>query len=339
MSIEIQEHITLAPYTTLMVGGIARYFIEVHSEQEIMEALAFAEEHGLRVVVLGGGSNVLVADDGLNALVLSIKLKGVSHIVVGEQVLLTAFAGESLDAVVAHTVQNGWWGMENLSHIPGSVGAVPVQNVGAYGVEVKDCIQSVRAIDINTKEVTELSNEACVFGYRDSLFKHEEGKRYIITAVTFALSLAPAPQITYKDLALAFEGREPSQREIREAVITIRSGKFPDWKQIGTAGSFFNNPIVDAETYTRIHAQYPELPAYPAHDGMMKLSLGWILDKALGLRGYTEGNVGLYEKQALVLVARDGATESEITAFARSIIARVRDVVGVEVECEVTHIV
>jgi UDP-N-acetylmuramate dehydrogenase len=320
------------------VGGSARYFVAVRSEKEIKEAVAFAEAHGLPVVVLGGGSNVLVSDAGVDAVVMHMQLQGIEHAVEGDTVMLTVQAGEMLDDVVAHAVEKEWWGLENLSHIPGTVGATPVQNVGAYGVEVKDRIASVRVIDMHTGATVELSNDACAFAYRNSLFKREEGKRYIITAVTFALSLEPSPCLSYKDLALAFEGRTPTIQEIRDAVIQIRSGKFPNWHMVGTAGSFFKNPMIAADIYERLHTAHPDVPAYRTDEGMMKVSLGWILDKALGLRGYTEGSVGLYEKQALVLIAQKGATQTEITRFADGVIARVREAIGIDIECEVTMI-
>lgn len=338
MSIEIQEHIALAPYTTLKVGGAARYFVAVHTEEEIKEALAFAQAHEVPVVVLGGGSNMLVSDTGVDAMVIHMQLKGMEHVAEGDRVMLTVQAGEMLDEVVAHAVRNEWWGLENLSHIPGTVGATPVQNVGAYGVEVKDRIKSVRVIDMHTGQAVELSNEACVFAYRDSIFKHAEGKHYVITAVTFALSSEPQPCIAYKDLAQAFEGKTPAIQEIRDAIISIRNSKFPNWHVVGTAGSFFKNPIITIEAYERLHAEHPEVPAYEAGEGMMKVSLGWILDKALGLRGYTEGNVGLYKMQALVLIAQEGSTQSEITRFADAVIAQVREEIGIDIEREVTTI-
>jgi UDP-N-acetylmuramate dehydrogenase len=278
-----------------------------------------------------------VSDEGIFGCVVHIALLGITTEVREGRVYLTAAAGESLDDVVAYTATEAWWGIENLSHIPGSVGATPVQNVGAYGVEVKDIIETVEVFNTETEVFEVLSCEACAFAYRDSLFKHESGKKYIITGVTFRLSTEANPKISYKDLARYFgEVSTPSIGDIRNAVIKIRADKFPDWHTIGTAGSFFKNPHITQEACVELQKQYPGLPAFSGEQGMMKISLAYVLDTILGRKGYCENGVCLFEKQPLVLTATK-TTASEIKIFAEKIIDEVKNKIGVDVEMEVTE--
>lgn len=335
MNIHIETQVPLTHRTTLGVGGNAAFFTTVRSIEELREASAYARAHALRLVVLGGGSNVVVSDNGIDGLVVHMALNDISMEVTNEHVLVTAGAGVSLDELVAQTVHEELWGMENLSGIPGSVGAVPIQNVGAYGVEAEDIIEYVDVYDTSTDECLRFTNAECNFGYRDSRFKRDDGKCYIVTAVTMRLSRTPKRQIGYKDLAAVFANTvEPSLQEIRDAVIIIRAGKFPDWRMIGTAGSFFKNPIITEEAYGELQKKFPEIPGFPQQYGV-KIPLGWILDKVLNVRGYREGNVGLYEKQALVLVNHGGATAEEVITFSDSIIKKIFDATRIRVEREV----
>ena len=334
----ITEQEKLSAHTTLQVGGPADFFSVFETEAELESVIAYAIENDLSVRVLGGGSNVLIPDEGMSGLIIKNSLLGMVPTVDGDSVRLTASAGESFDDVVLHCVTQGWWGLENLSHIPGSVGATPIQNVGAYGVEVKDVVESVRVFDIAAKEFKTLTNEDCKFGYRDSVFKSEAGKSYVVTAVTFRLSTHPKPLLAYKDLVKFFEeNKQPSLSEIREAVIEIRSKKFPDWKQVGTAGSFFKNPIVSADKFKKLREEYPEMPGYEMPSDTIKIPLGWILDKVLQVKGVREGNVGTYEGQALVLINHGGASSAEISAFAQNIINEVQERLDIVVEWEVTR--
>lgn len=337
MSLTISQNTPLNSYTTLGVGGEAEYFVEITSVTELKEAVEYAQSNHLRITVLGGGSNVLISDQGVTGLVILMSNKGI--VVETEkldEVLVTAQGGESLDAVVLYCVEHGLWGIENLSHIPGTVGATPIQNVGAYGVEVKDVVAHVTVLNTETNEVEKLQNEFCNFGYRDSLFKKENGKKYIIISVTFFLSKKANLKIAYRDLKNRFENKTPSLQEIREAVIEIRSHKFPNWKEVGTAGSFFKNPSVSEEKFQELLARYPDLQGYVNFDGSVKLSLGWILDKVLHLKGYKEGNVATYSEQALVLVVEKNATATEVIFFAEKIISKVKNEIDVTIECEVT---
>ncbi len=332
----IRTDVLLAPYTTLGVGGPAQFFAEVQSVATLHEVVVWAQNAGHTITILGGGSNVLVSEEGVAGLVIRYVAQQITYEEYGDVTFVTADAGVVLDTLIEELVGKELWGLENLSAIPGTVGAVPVQNVGAYGVEAKEVIESVCVFDREKRSVRTLTNAECTFAYRDSLFKKNEGSRYIILSVTFRVSHTLAPLLTYKDLTDYFGTNiQPSLSAIREAVITIRGKKLPDWHTVGTAGSFFKNPIIARHVYEALLVQYPELPGFPEQNGDVKVSLGWILDKVCGLKGYREGKVGLYEKQALVLVCERSATAREVTDFVSHIIARVYKKTGITIEPEV----
>lgn len=343
----ILENIPLAPYTTFKIGGNARYFCVVKSEAEVREALEYAKDRQIEVFILGGGSNLLVSDKGFEGLVIKIEMKGASFEKgLDGSVLVSAWAGEGWDEFVAKTVEWGAWGLENLSAIPGTVGAAAVGNIGAYGAEVKDVIETVRAIHMDTLEKRAFTNDECQFSYRDSFFKTKAGRKYLITSVSFRLGAEPRPNLAYKDLAERFAGQASfsgtHQADIREAVIQIRAGKFPDispQSPIGTAGSFWKNPIIGAGHFAKLKARYPDMPSFAAPDGpegpRVKVPLAWILDHACKLKGFAKGNVGLYKNQPLVLVTEKGATATETSAFADQIAATVKENTGIEIEREV----
>ncbi len=333
---QIRENVPLHELVTFKTGGPASLFVAVTTEEELTEAVAYARSRNLPITVLGGGSNVLVPDAGLGGLVIHMHICGVEVQEADDRVYLTAGAGEVFDAVVAETVAAQYWGLENLSHIPGSVGATPIQNVGAYGVEVGSLIRLVRVYDTTLETFTTLAASDCAFGYRHSLFKTARGSHYIVTAVTFALNRDPAPHLSYKDLATRFTGQTPSQQEIRDAVITIRQEKFPDWRVVGTAGSFFKNPIITQAAYRELTVRYPSLPSYAARAGMVKIPLGWVLDHVLAVKGTGTETVGCYEGQALVLYNRGGATTDDVLTFSAQLAERVYEVTGIVIEREVT---
>lgn len=346
---KIEKDIPLAPYTTLKVGGRAAFFAVAKSEEDLKEALAYASAESLPFFILGGGSNLLVSDAGFSGLVIKMEMDGSSFEKKGGDVFVTAWAGESWDELVAQTVEWNLWGLENLSAIPGSVGAAPVQNIGAYGVEAMSVIHEVRAIDAETGQVKTFSNADCGFTYRESIFKRPESKRFVITSVTFKLSSKPKPILLYNDLKERFVSVTPSQnlqKEIREAVIAIRASKFPDYSVVGTAGSFWKNPIVPRAAFEELSKRYPGMPSFPAHatagtrdvgqdDTEVKIPLAWILDKVCNLNGYSKGPVSLFQKQPLVLVAQTGATASQVETFAAHIKALVKEKTGIEIEREV----
>ncbi len=336
MPSNILKDIPLGPLTTLGVGGSAEYFTKVHDVETLRETIAWAKSEKLSIAILGAGSNVLVSDEGVRGLVIQPQFTDITYKEEGGEMLVTVGAGIILDRLIEELVQNGYWGLENLSAIPGTVGAVPVQNVGAYGVEVKDVIQTVTVFDIQSEEERSLTSTECAFGYRDSIFKHEKN-RYIILEVTFRVSKNEKPVLLYKDLQNYFEAcPQPALQSIRNAIIEIRSKKFPNWKIVGTAGSFFKNPSISKEKFEILQKQFPELPGHVNSDGGVKISLGWVLDRLCSLRGYTEGNVGLYTEQALVLVCSRNATSDEIEKFSEKIIRMVFEKIKVVIEREVT---
>jgi UDP-N-acetylmuramate dehydrogenase len=335
MSIVLSS-VSLAKLTTLKLGGLASTYTKVTSVTEVEAAVAYAKSNHLSHVVIGGGSNILATDSGYDGLVIGMAIEGMAAEPVSSTTIrLTVGAGVELDTLVSHTVDNGWWGIENLSAIPGTVGATPIQNVGAYGVEVADVIESVQVYDVHTMSVRILSHPECQFGYRDSIFKSHRGREYIVLGVTMLLSTIPKPQLHYADLKNYLTTVDSvTQQDIRNAVIEVRSKKFPDWRIVGTAGSFFKNPFITKIQRDELLQKYPDLPMYEEGD-LYKVSLGYILDKVCGLRGYTHGNVQLFTAQALVLVALPGATTTEVLAFADFVAATVNEKTKIKIEREV----
>ncbi len=345
---EIQENIPLAQYTTFKIGGPARFFCSVTSEDELRWAVASARERGSAIFVLGGGSNILMSDKGFDGLVIKMEIGGIEEGGADTEregspdegvgpMLVSCGAGVQWDTLVEYAVQRGLYGIENLSAIPGTVGAAPVQNIGAYGAEVAQSIRSVRAYDTHTDAFVDMSREACMFSYRDSVFKREKG-RYIVTRVDFDLRRQGVLDISYKDVAAYFSHKgieHPTLAQVRDAVIDIRWNKLPDWKLWGTAGSFFKNPIIAADHFDVLKRAYPELPGFPEPDGRVKVSLGWILDKVCDARGLCAGNACVYEKQALVLVTKPGATSEEVVSLAHRLMKEVKDKTGIDIEGEV----
>lgn len=331
-----QQAVNLAQYTTLKVGGPAEYFVSVTTDIELQSAIRLAKQNEFPITILGGGSNVLVDDDGVPGVVIRLRSDDISWSEEANQILLRCEAGACFDDVIAYTTDQGWWGLENLSAIPGTVGATPVQNVGAYGVEVADSIHSIEVYDSENDTFFMLSPTECEFGYRTSIFKTTKAAAWVITAVTFLLTTEPRPNLSYPDLtALSTEFITNSQ-VVRAHIQSVRAGKFPDWQLVGTAGSFFKNPIIPVIHYQKLKMTYPGLPGYPMSNDMVKVPLGWILDKVCGLRGYKDGAVGTYEKQALVLVQVGGATAADIYTVIDHISRMVRRATDIEITLEVT---
>lgn len=368
----ILEHINLSDYTSFHIGGPARYFVVATSAGEAVEAINFAKEKSLPVFVLGGGSNVLVSDGGFDGVVIKNEITGIERIsesgagdLANDHVILKVGAGEDWDGFVSHAVGHGWGGIENLALIPGSVGASPVQNIGAYGAEVKDVIISVEAIDLKTAEAKIFSNKDCEFAYRDSVFKRNGGVKggCVITHVTLKLSKRPVPNISYKDLKEFFAGRDVSSqnvsgrnqppvtiKDVMEAVRAIRKKKLPSLSEYGTAGSFFKNPIISTAEYETLKKKYPGLPFFP-HTGSgiatpaaagapssVKIPLAWILDHVCGFKGVNRGRVGTYKNQALVIINNGGASADEVRALAENMARAVKEHTGITIEPEVQYV-
>ncbi len=336
---DFAPNILLAPHTTFALGGPARLFCVVTNEDELVIAVTRARRENLPLFLLGGGSNILVSDEGFPGLVIKNEIRGISFDEVAEDgtVHVTVGAGENWDAFVEQTVEEGLQGLETLSWIPGTVGAGPVQNIGAYGAEIADTVVSVTAFDVNTMSWVTLSKEECRFAYRDSIFKQEKG-RYIIARVTFELRRGGVPNISYKDVTAYFTEKhvtQPTLQEVRNAVIEIRTRKLPDWKVVGTAGSFFKNPIITEAAFQELLAKYPGLPRYSARPGSVKIPLGWVLENMCHAKGLRIGHVSTYDKQALVLVADKGATAAEVMHMAQELTKMVKEKTGIDIEREV----
>ena len=335
-SLRILENYPLDSLNTLGLRASARYFVSVTSVDALRQALAFAREKQLVVVPLGGGSNV-VLNDPVDALVMAVDLQGREVVQQDQQcVRVRAGAGENWHDFVLWTLAQNAWGLENLSLIPGNVGAAPIQNIGAYGVEIKDFFFSLEAIDVNTGELKTFSAQDCAFGYRDSVFKGELKDQFIITSVAFDLDCRLTPKLNYGHLQGLLDerlnGAEPTAMDISQAVCDIRQQKLPDPKDLGNAGSFFKNPVVSAAKLDSLRQDYPEIVAYPAGE-QWKLAAGWLIDKA-GLRGIREGDLGTYQHQALVLVNHGQATGKDVVEFSGMIQSKVMAMFGVKLERE-----
>ena len=332
---KILQDVQLGKYTTFKIGGLAHFFCVVTNVEELKEAVSFAKEKNLPFFILGGGSNILISDEGFAGLVIKMEIAGkmINGTISNNQFIVTAGAGENWDDFVGWTLENGFNGLENLSYIPGTVGAAPVQNIGAYGAEVGQFISSVRVFDTKEMKEVELTGRDCHFGYRNSLFKKEKG-RYAITYVNFSLKKDGKVNVEYKDLKEYFAGKNATGSEVRNAVISIRKNKLPDWTVWGTAGSFFKNPVISKEKFDELKKLYPGLPGFPEGD-QIKIPLGWVLDNVCKAKGMMNGSVGTYQKQALVIVAKSGATAKEVISFTQDLMKQVRDKIGVVVEAEV----
>lgn len=342
----LAENVSLAPLTTFRIGGPARFFVEARSLGDVQEAVAFARKQNLPLFVLGGGSNLVVADAGWPGLVLKIAIGGIERRA-GEhegQVLFDVGAGESWDRFVSQAVLAQCAGVECLSGIPGSAGGTPVQNVGAYGQEVSNTIESVEVFDLKDDQIRDLCAEACGFAYRSSIFNTSERGRFIILRVVYALTPGGEPHLDYADLKRHFEGREtpPNLAETREAVRYIRARKgmliVEGDADSRSAGSFFKNPIVSEQQHKQLEerasAKGLVLPSYPALERQKKVSAAWLVEHSGFSRGYTAGNVGISSKHALAIVNRGGATAADVLALKDQIQQRVEEIWDVRLEPE-----
>jgi UDP-N-acetylmuramate dehydrogenase len=326
------ENVRLAEHCTLGVGGPARFFVEARSEAAVLEALDWARARRLPIRVLGGGSNLVVADEGIDGLVVKIALRGVDTREAHGVVELTAAAGEPWDELVELSVDHGWAGFECLSGIPGLVGATPMQNVGAYGQEVSETVIVVRAVDIATGRIMTFENRECRFGYRDSLFRSGEPGRYVILSVAYRLRPRGAATVRYADVEKELAARgivKPSLTEVRAAVLAIRRSKSMVLDPLDvnrrSCGSFFTNPIIPGAELAAVESRAGDraMPRWPLPGGQVKLSAAWLIEHAGYARGRADGPVGLSTNHALAIVAHDGARTRDVVAFAR----RVQDAV------------
>ena len=317
MTLQVQAQVSLKPFNSFGIDVRARLFAEARNDADVREALAYAAGQQLPLLVIGGGSNLLLTQD-IDALVLRMASQGIRVVQDdGVQVVVEAEAGEAWHPFVLWTLAQGFSGLENLSLIPGTVGAAPMQNIGAYGVEIKDVFAGLTALDRQTGELRDFSLAECNFAYRDSLFKHEVG-RWLILRVRFALSRAVHLKLEYGPVqqCLTEQGiTQATPSDVSRAICSIRSEKLPDPAVLGNAGSFFKNPLVSQALAAELQLEYPDLVAYPQADRQMKLAAGWLIDKA-GWKGFRDGDAGVHRLQALVLVNYGAATGQEIAGLA-----------------------
>jgi UDP-N-acetylmuramate dehydrogenase len=349
--LQIQENVPLAPLTTLQIGGPARYFAEVKRENEVHEAVQFARDRSLPLFVLGGGSNLVVADSGWPGLVLKIAIGGISTPnpadTAGKAVLFSVGAGVNWDDFVAQALTQNCAGIECLSGIPGSVGGTPVQNVGAYGQEVSATIESVRVLDLSADKIVVLPNPACGFRYRASIFNTTERGRYIILRVNYRLKRGGSPSLKYADLQKYFAEKTggkktPSLADVRAAVREIRRKKgmliVPQDEDCRSAGSFFKNPVLSQAEFEDLAARAVskelEIPSYPALDAQRKVSAAWLVEHSGFSKGYAAGTVGISSKHALALINRGGAKAADLLQLKDEIQQKVQEAWGIQLQTE-----
>ncbi|HTD97202.1 MAG TPA: UDP-N-acetylmuramate dehydrogenase [Edaphobacter sp.] len=341
--IRIQENVSLAPYTTFRIGGPARFFAEVTTEDELLEAIQFARERNLELFILGGGSNLLVGDSGFDGLVIHIAIHiATPTISSGHFINTTVAAGTDWNAFVLQICEQGISGVECLAGIPGSIGGTPVQNVGAYGQEVADTITAVRALDRDTGTFVDLSHKQCGFAYRRSIFNTTHRGRYIVTAVTFRLDRNAKPNLSYADLKRHFDGLTPTSLDVYNAVRSIRHSKgmliVEGEADCRSAGSFFKNPIVAKSTLATIASalklSVDKVPHWPADKGQIKLPAAWLLEQAGFHKGFALGNAGVSSRHTLALINRSNATAAEVVTLRDVIQQQVKARFNIELEQE-----
>lgn len=332
----LQESISLKPYNTFGIPVNARYFAEIVNEGDLVQLLNSDLIREQKLLILGGGSNILFTED-FNGLVIKVSIPGIKSIEDGNDVVVTSGAGVVWNDLVQYCVQQGFGGIENLSLIPGTVGASPIQNIGAYGVELKDVFESCVAYEIATAKTKVFTYKDCQFGYRDSIFKNELKNQYIITSVSLRLNKIPDVNIQYGAIKDELANRNissPTISDVSAVVSDIRVSKLPDPSTIGNAGSFFKNPIIDQAQFDLILKQFPEIVHYPAPNGRIKLAAGWLIEQC-GFKGIISGETGTWRNQALVLVNHGHATGQEVYSFSEQIVVAVDAKFHVKLEREV----
>jgi UDP-N-acetylmuramate dehydrogenase len=337
--LQIQNNFSLKNFNTFGVETSAKYFVEINNKEELAELFLDPQWKQTKMLVLGGGSNLLLIND-FDGLVIRINIRGIEHRINHNEVFVEAGAGEVWNDLVNFCVIRGYAGLENLSLIPGSVGASPVQNIGAYGVELQDVFYSCNAFELATGAFKTFNKADCGFAYRESIFKNQLKDQYIIVSVKFQLSLIPEFNLKYGAIEQELNNRNiayPTIKDVSQVVSHIRVSKLPDPSTIGNAGSFFKNPIISAQQFAQLQSNFADVVHYPAADGQVKLAAGWLIEQC-GYKGKVVGNTGTWKNQALVLVNHGGATGSEVYAFSSQIIDSVYTKFGVMLQREVNII-
>lgn len=335
--ISIQEYIDLLPYNTFKIAAKAHYFASVNTVTELLELINTTVYKHEKHLILGGGSNILLTGD-FEGLVIKIDIKGIEPVWEDDStIVLKVGAGELWHSFVMFCVTNNYGGVENMSLIPGTMGAAPMQNIGAYGVEVKDCIKTVEAIDVNSGDVREFTNGECEFGYRESVFKRTLKGKYFISSVTLTLTKKNhVLNTSYGAIQQTLDQHQtlPTIKSISDAVIAIRQQKLPDPKVVGNAGSFFKNPTIAQSQYESLKKTYPEIPGYFTENQHVKVPAGWLIEQC-GWKGKTLDNIGVHPHQALVLVNYGNGTGEKIWALAQDILASVKKKFAIDLQPEV----
>jgi UDP-N-acetylmuramate dehydrogenase len=337
--LQIQENVSLKNFNTFGVDANAKYFVEINGNADLAELFMDPQWKQIKTLVLGGGSNLLLVND-FEGLVIRINIRGIENRINHNDVFVEAGAGEVWNDLVNFCVTRGYAGMENLSLIPGSVGAAPIQNIGAYGVELQDIFLSCNAFELATGTFKTFTRQECNFGYRESVFKSDLKGQYIIVSVKFQLSLIPHFNLSYGAIEQELNNRHitsPTIKDVSQVVSHIRVSKLPDPSTIGNAGSFFKNPVITSEQFSTLKANFPEVVNYPAGNGLVKLAAGWLIEQC-GWKGKVVGNTGTWKNQALVLVNHGGAAGSEVYTFSSQIIDSVYTKFGVLLQREVNII-
>ncbi|MBB2146782.1 UDP-N-acetylmuramate dehydrogenase [Pedobacter sp. LMG 31464] len=332
----LQENVSLKKYNTFGIDVNASYFVEVKNGEDLREVFSNPIAKTKKLLVLGGGSNMLFTKD-FDGVILKVSIQGITYQTQGDDVMVTAGGGVVWNDLVSYCVENNFAGIENLTLIPGTVGASPIQNIGAYGVELKDVFSSCMAFEIATGETRTFTYADCNFGYRDSVFKNELKNKYIITSVQFHLSKQAKLQTHYGAITAELEKRnitKPTIADISKVVADIRVSKLPDPKTIGNAGSFFKNPVIEKSVFDDLIKKFPEVVNYPAPNGKIKLAAGWLIEQC-GFKGIVVGETGTWKNQALVLVNHGYASGQEVYIFSEQIINTVYTKFSVKLEREV----
>jgi UDP-N-acetylmuramate dehydrogenase len=337
---DLRERISLKPYNTFGIEAFAERFGAFQTILQLQELLQENNRHDSPLLILGGGSNILLTEN-FKGLVLKNEITGIEVLQEDEEcVMVRVGAGENWHRFVLYCLDNNLAGVENLALIPGSVGASPMQNIGAYGVEIKDVFHSLDALHIGERTIQSFTNQECAFGYRESVFKNRYKGQFVITSVTYRLHKKPHFNTSYGAIQQELEKmgvQELSIQAVARAVMAIRSSKLPDWKVTGNAGSFFKNPQINYTLFERLKAEYPAMPSFPIDQNTVKLPAGWLIEQC-GWKGYRKGDAGCYSKQALVLVNYGKATGREIYTLSEEIIRSVEDKFGISLEREVNII-
>ena len=337
----MKTNVNLRPYNSFGFDAIAKYFVEINTIDDLQTLIQSGVLQKHKTLILSGGNNILFQKDVFDGLVVYINTKGIEILREdGNEVVVRAQAGEDWPEFVRFCVSKGWHGVENLAYIPGKIGAAPIQNIGAYGMELKDSFLQCEAMDLTAGDTKVFTKEECRFGYRESIFKHELKGRFVITSVDFLLKKNAPLNLEYGNIKAYLEQNgieNPSLQQLLDAICAIRDAKLPDVKQIGSAGSFFKNPVISIEQFEDLQQQYPNIPHYPDTEGMVKVPAGWLIEQA-GWKGWRDEHMGVYNKQALVLVHYGGGKGQDIVELAYKIQDSVEAKFGIRINPEVNFI-